>query len=65
MTKPRKCFKCKQTTPFMYGWYLCAEGKEKFVCEDCDRKLNYIALRWAYGPDKAIKMVEKYKARSE
>ena len=61
MTKPRKCFKCG--APGKFQWRICSDGPWRWVCRECDIALNYIAARWAYGPDKAIKMVEKYKQR--
>ncbi len=62
MTKPRKCFKCSQ--PAAHQWRICSDGPWRWVCRECDIALNYIAARWAYGPDKALKLVEKYKART-
>lgn len=62
-TKPRKCFKCRGEGKWQ--WRICSDGPWRWICDKCDDELNYLAARWAYGPDKAIKMLEKYRARKD
>jgi len=61
MSKQRKCFKCGGAA--LYQWRICSDGPWRPVCQQCDFALNYIAARWAYGPDKAMRLLEAYKAK--
>lgn len=61
MTKPRKCFKCSQ--PAAHQWRICSDGPWRWVCKACDLQLNYIAARWAFGPEKAMRILQAYKAK--
>lgn len=56
-----RCFKCGSEAA--HQWRVCADGPWRWVCAACDLELNYIALRWAYGPTKAWRLYQQYKRR--
>lgn len=53
------CIKCG--APSEHQWRICATSMWTPVCKACDLKINTMVAKWAFGPDKALEIVENYR----
>ena len=52
------CIKCG--APSVAQWHVCSDRKWYGVCDHHDKELNRIGLVWAFGPDRAEEIMQRY-----